>query len=307
MLVLNTVIAFIVLVLFEPVESIINGELEQWNRHGYLVKIFSREPNSNIVTSCSGSIISASLVLTAPNCIRNATTHERFGEVAVNVPTFRVPRTLRAEILNVTDAWALLKIVKLPVKDLCPPNPAPVRVSQLNVRVSLTKSSMETIDHSSLTERDCWITAFATTYHASTFLHQHDVRKIQLEKLKPSYDNMNTGAIVYKAAIVSNRTACWDDAGAALTCHTNAFGDVQVGIFHSLSLGIYESAGEVNDDETTTSARSMDQCSRAVSMNFALIANDIRLIRAIERNDLPAFVDVYDKCNFKYAENIGKN
>ncbi|VDM49481.1 unnamed protein product [Toxocara canis] len=253
-------------------------------------QVFSREANSNLVTSCSGSVISASLVLTSPQCLLNSTTDERFSEVAVSVPTFRRPRTLRAEVANITDSWALLKIPTLSAKDLCPPNPAPKRVAQLNVRLSLLRSSLINIDVSALSKRKCWLTAFTTTTNASAFVKQDDVRMIELDTLRPSEDSTSK-ALRYKSAVVGNRSACWDDAGAAVMCHLNEFGDVQVGIFQTLTVD----PREVADNETLHSIR---ECARGQSMNFAMIVNDQHLVSAIEKHDLPAFAEVYRRCRF---------
>lgn len=50
---------------------------------------------------------------------------------------------------------------------LCPPSPTPKRVVQLNVRLSLVRSSHIVIDVSAITKRRCWLTGFATTPNGS--------------------------------------------------------------------------------------------------------------------------------------------
>uniref|UniRef100_A0A0M3I0Z4 Peptidase S1 domain-containing protein n=1 Tax=Ascaris lumbricoides TaxID=6252 RepID=A0A0M3I0Z4_ASCLU len=260
----------------------------------YCLEVFSRERNSKMVTSCSGSVISASLVLTSPQCLFNSSTNRRFDEVAVSVPPFRKARTVRAEIVNSTDSWALLKIPALSAKELCPPSPTPKRVVQLNVRLSLVRSSHIVIDVSAITKRRCWLTGFATTPNAADFLNQYDVRMIALDALKHS-DDSTSDVLLYRADVIANKSACWDDAGAALICHLNEFGDVQVGIFHNLVTARSDTAKggmELMPDW-------MHECGRALGMNFALIVNDQRLISAIEKHDLPAFADIYRKCHFE--------
>uniref|UniRef100_A0A914RVG8 Peptidase S1 domain-containing protein n=1 Tax=Parascaris equorum TaxID=6256 RepID=A0A914RVG8_PAREQ len=172
--------------------------------------IFSRERNSKMVTSCSGSIISASLVLTSPQCLFNASTNRS------------------------TDSWALLKVPTLSAKELCPASPTPKRVVQLNVRLSLVRSSHIVIDISAITKRRCWLTGFATTpngsYHsiqqilvrqfiiytnlsanliaAADFLNQYDVRMIALDALKHS-DDSTSDMLLYRADVIANNSACW--------------------------------------------------------------------------------------------------
>ncbi|MFH4980931.1 hypothetical protein AB6A40_007640 [Gnathostoma spinigerum] len=108
--------SFLLLILFvsaKHILCIINGEFVEWNRHANLVKIFARERNSEIITSCSGSLISSSLILTAPKCLLNQTTNERLDEIIISYPTFRRPKTVPADIVDITDSWALLKITPL--------------------------------------------------------------------------------------------------------------------------------------------------------------------------------------------------
>uniref|UniRef100_A0A915BAL1 Peptidase S1 domain-containing protein n=1 Tax=Parascaris univalens TaxID=6257 RepID=A0A915BAL1_PARUN len=208
MLVVTISSALYLLTFFDSVYSVINGERVHWHQYGYLVKIFSRERNSKMVTSCSGSIISASLVLTSPQCLFNASTNRRFDEVAVSMPPFRKARTVRAEIVKSTDSWALLKVPTLSAKELCPASPTPKRVVQLNVRLSLVRSSHIVIDISAITKRRCWLTGFATTPNAADFLNQYDVRMIALDALKHS-DDSTSDMLLYRADVIANNSACW--------------------------------------------------------------------------------------------------
>uniref|UniRef100_A0A915B8K6 Peptidase S1 domain-containing protein n=1 Tax=Parascaris univalens TaxID=6257 RepID=A0A915B8K6_PARUN len=294
MLVVTISSALYLLTFFDSVYSVINGERVHWHQYGYLVKIFSRERNSKMVTSCSGSIISASLVLTSPQCLFNASTNRRFDEVAVSMPPFRKARTVRAEIVKSTDSWALLKVPTLSAKELCPASPTPKRVVQLNVRLSLVRSSHIVIDISAITKRRCWLTGFATTPNAADFLNQYDVRMIALDALKHS-DDSTSDMLLYRADVIANNSACWDDAGAALICHLNEFGDVQVGIFHNLVTAPIDTG----KGGMELMPHWIHECGRALGMNFALTVNDQGLISAIEKHDLPAFVDIYRKCHFE--------
>ncbi|EJW80078.1 hypothetical protein WUBG_09011, partial [Wuchereria bancrofti] len=143
--------------------AIIGGEEKNWNRFGFLVKIFSREESSNIVTSCTGTIISTQLILTSSYCLLNATTGGRLSEFVVTVQSLKRPRTLPAEVVEIGQTWGILKIPEMALSTLCPPIPAPKRVAQLNVRPSLIQSSIVNFDVLKLKKKKCWIVGFTTT------------------------------------------------------------------------------------------------------------------------------------------------
>ncbi|VDO60154.1 unnamed protein product [Onchocerca flexuosa] len=75
--------------------------------------VFSREESSNIVTSCTGTIISTQLILTSSHCLMNATTGGRLSEFVVTVQSLRRPKTLPAEVVEIGDTWGILKIPEM--------------------------------------------------------------------------------------------------------------------------------------------------------------------------------------------------
>ncbi|CAG9535142.1 unnamed protein product [Cercopithifilaria johnstoni] len=268
--------------------AIIGGEEKDWNRFGFLVKVFSRENSSNIVTSCTGTIISTKLILTSSYCLLNATTGRRLYEFVVTIQSLKRPKTLSAEVIEIGETWGILKISEIPLSTLCPPLPAPKRVAQLNVRPSLIQSSIVNIDILKLKNKKCWIVGFATTDNATEFIKQEQIHLIKIHSLNSVKDKPN----YLWSSIVANETACWDDAGAALFCSTRNWGHVLIGIFQHL----IAPKKPIDPQKENVKMDMMDSCSRAIEMRFSKTINQQKIFEAIQKFDLAAFVSVYQNC-----------
>lgn len=279
---------------FLPADAIVGGEPVQWNRYGFLSKVFSRESGSSVVTSCTGAIISGSLVLTSAQCLLNSTTDSRLTEFVVTVATIKKPRTLPAEIAEMGDTWGLLRIPDITSDSLCPPDPAPKRVAQLNLKLSLLQSSVVPVDPISL-KKKCWLVGFATSDNATDFIKQDDVRLLELDSVDPVKGRNN----YYASVIKGNETTCWDDAGAALFCTTKRQGPVLVGIFQHLITNGKSDKGK--DSIDLENLNLVDSCERAVEMRFSKTVDQNKIIEAIQKHDLSSFVHIYDNC---FKENM---
>ncbi|VDM95731.1 unnamed protein product [Thelazia callipaeda] len=269
-------------------QAIIGGEDKEWNRFGFLVKIFSREKLSNIVTSCTGTIISPRLVLTSSQCILNTTTGKRLSEFVINAPFMKGSRILGAEVVKIGETWAIMEIPELKLSMLCPPAPAPRGVAQLNVRPTLLQSSIVSIDPLKLKRKKCWVVGFATTDNATEFVDQNNIRLIALKSLDAVKNKPN----FLWSPIVANDTACWDDVGAALFCSTRAWGHMLVGIFqHLIAPSQLQKTTNGGEEINITSS-----CNGAVEMRFSKIADQFKLFEAIQNFDITSFVSVYQHC-----------
>uniref|UniRef100_A0A158Q842 Peptidase S1 domain-containing protein n=1 Tax=Elaeophora elaphi TaxID=1147741 RepID=A0A158Q842_9BILA len=284
----SIIVSSVILSLIPNTMAIIGGEEKDWNRFGFLVKIFSREESSNIVTSCTGTIISTQLILTSSYCLLNATTGRRLFEFIVTVQSLKRPKTLPAEVVEIGQTWGILKIPEMPISTLCPPIPAPKRVAQLNVRPSLLQSSVVNIDVLKLKKKKCWIVGFATTDNATEFIKQEKIHLINIQSINPVKDKSN----YFWSPIVANETACWDDAGAALFCSTQNWGHVLVGIFQHL-IAPKKPIDPKREDEKMNMT---DSCSRAIEMRFSKTTNQQKIFDVIQKFDVAAFISIYQNC-----------
>ncbi|KAL3989498.1 Trypsin family protein [Acanthocheilonema viteae] len=276
--------------------AIIGGEEKDWNRFAFLVKVFSREESSNIVTSCTGTIISTQLVLTSSHCLLNATTGGRLSEFVVTVQSLKRVKTLPAEVVEIGQTWGILKIPEIPVSTLCPPVPAPKRVAQLNVRPSLLQSSVIDIDILKLKKKKCWIVGFATTDNATEFIKQDQIHLINIQSINPVKDKPN----YFWSSIVANETACWDDAGAALFCSIRNWGHLLIGIFQHL----ITPKKPINPQKEDEKMDMKDSCSRAIEMRFSKMTNQQKMFEAIQKFDFAAFVSIYQNCFREIPHNL---
>lgn len=67
-----------------------------------------------------------------------------------------------AELVDVSNYWALLKIKSLNINELCPPDPAPKRVTHLPINPSLTNPSAIILRPELYKRSHCHIISFET-------------------------------------------------------------------------------------------------------------------------------------------------
>jgi secreted trypsin-like serine protease len=60
--------------LIVQVQSILDGGHANWRQYGFLVKVFARNKNADVMKSCLGTLISNNVVITSASCIMNEKT-----------------------------------------------------------------------------------------------------------------------------------------------------------------------------------------------------------------------------------------
>jgi len=285
----------LLLLIIRPTFAILNGDPMDWNRNGYLVKVLGRSEGRTI--SCSGTMISSALVLTSASCTTIKATDEPMDEYAVVLSKLGKEQQhyYSGTLLETSATWALLQIEPQNLTEICPPGPAPKRISRLNQKPSMLSASTLDIDPMALNKYSCHMIGFETTTNASDFLNQHKVLKLGLEKFRyPVGTEKFHRTSIFTSTAGAKFTACFDDTGAALFCHVAPHGEIQVGLFQSLS---------VMEDETLEKD-SLDMCTKATDMEFAIITADERLVQAIQKHHhFSEFVASYTACKFLKDQN----
>ncbi|PIO66462.1 hypothetical protein TELCIR_11824 [Teladorsagia circumcincta] len=150
------------LFVLQAVHCMKDAEETEWNRYGYLVKVLSQSPvNESQVIGCTGSLITPSLILTSSKCI--ATDDD--GETGNTMVIYSKGTTYRKRaVSSITqiDRIAVLEIIAIKDK-MCPPPPAPARLSKLSMNVTLTSIPWQPVDLEVLPEKKCRINGFKTT------------------------------------------------------------------------------------------------------------------------------------------------
>uniref|UniRef100_A0A915DZC1 Peptidase S1 domain-containing protein n=1 Tax=Ditylenchus dipsaci TaxID=166011 RepID=A0A915DZC1_9BILA len=267
-------------------EAVLNGDKVFWNGYGFMTKVLARGENRR-AQSCTGSLISPSLVLTAAECMINRTTRAKLTEFQVLVAKIKgSKKQYDARLVDMNENWALLQIQPLNTTELCPAEPIPPRMVKLNMKPSLLAAAQYSIDEAYITDNDkCYLVGFEHSSDPAAFIPNQNVQRISLEKLKKPEPDTGT---FYRSRIVQNRTACFDDTGAALICHVGIQGHVQVGLFQSLSIA--------EDNKLNKSSAAV--CSKAAQMEFSLLTSDERLSAAIQKAAFLEFIDAYTKCGY---------
>lgn len=74
-----------------------------------------------------------------------------------------------AKLIDVNNYWALLKIKPLDINELCPPNPAPKRVTHLPINPSLTNPTAINLKSDFYKRSQCHIVSFETAKNGNIF------------------------------------------------------------------------------------------------------------------------------------------
>ncbi|KAI1716328.1 trypsin domain-containing protein [Ditylenchus destructor] len=284
--------------------AVLDGDDVRWIRHRWIVKVMAKNPEGN-AHSCTGSMISQSLVLTAAECVVQRSTRARmeefvvilpkvgshkrhFGELSVGTTKIAQYKFSEGHLLELSQEWALLRIQPLDINDICPKEDRDLKgILRLNLKPSLLAPSLFEVTPATIKESDCYLYGFETTENAIGFLKQKILRRIDMEK--PVDHPENEGYL--RSRIIGNNTACFEDTGAALICRVHQHGFLHVGIFQSLSFP----QSDVNQNFNRTS---MNMCYAAHSMEFSINTADEQLVEAINRYALAEFVAVYAACEF---------
>ncbi|CAB3399777.1 unnamed protein product [Caenorhabditis bovis] len=256
-----------------------NAESVKWHRYPYIVKVLARELKSKNGTTCTGSLISESAVLTSAKCFPNPEM-EYEAMAIIAVPGSR--KVMRKAMLEfrIDEDIAVMRIDTIVSRRFCDKPPHPSRISRLNFKPSLTEGSFHLVDPKELAKLRCRIVGFETVDKVDDF---HKSNKAQVLELELQYE----GKSVMFSEIYSNTTgtACWDDIGAPLECALNEEDVwIQVGIVNSLY-------GRIEETKTQADAT----CSNVEAMEFIVFNNDA-LIRSIDIVDKIGVFSAAHKC-----------
>uniref|UniRef100_A0A915D925 Peptidase S1 domain-containing protein n=1 Tax=Ditylenchus dipsaci TaxID=166011 RepID=A0A915D925_9BILA len=267
------------------VKGLLNGNLVEWNQYRSLVKVLARSENLD-VQSCTGSLISPSLILTASECVIHRTARVRMSEfLVIMTQADKTIRKLSGKLVDLAEDWALLQISPQNISELCLPYPAPNGITRLNLKPSLLSPAFLDIPNSSIGKLNCHILGFVHTDKASDFVKQQKVFKMDLEHLT---ETVSDNQKIYRSRIFMNYTACFDDTGTALICNVMGYGPLQLGMFQSLNVA--------SDKEMDLNSSSV--CSQALDMQFSISVKDEWLVAAIQRHSFAELVAAYKLCQF---------
>lgn len=262
----------------------------------------ARDNTDSVVKSCTGSLISASLVLTSGQCVLEKSTKEKLHQFAVILakPSQQEFRsTAKLLELNVPGGWALLRIPPQNITELCPPSPAPKWVARLNFRPSLSGNPRLDTSHLDLgsdSGSGCNLIGFKTTEKAENFLTDRRVIRLFLDRMERSQlEDRDDDEAHYASNTYDDFIACYDDAGAPVMCSYQDQDVIQLGLFQLLIVpgGVIKSSSAEEGTEDP-----LAKCRRARQMHFSLFHEDDALAQAIERHALAEFVSVYQECGF---------
>ncbi|KAE9553694.1 hypothetical protein FO519_003087 [Halicephalobus sp. NKZ332] len=279
---------FFVLGFLSLTNAIEGGQEIEWDDAPYVVKIFARQAMNKAekappVKSCTGALISPSLVLTDVECIKNSTNRQDLEEIMITYHIYGSNRQVKvlAETVEETDNWVLLKISPIDMKNVCPSEiDREKMITRLNIKPSLTKDMKIQLSFNTVKNLRC-----------RDFINKRDLYKMEMMSFDQDPKNMNRLAYT----IDSNSTACIEDLGTALVCHYEGM-NLQVGFLRSLQAypSTLQAAMEIEDPQI----RSLAICAATAKMLFVQIYNDDKLIEAIEKYDLGGFVNAYSACGF---------
>ncbi|WKY15989.1 hypothetical protein Q1695_001009 [Nippostrongylus brasiliensis] len=220
---------FAFLAVLQSVSCMRNADETEWNRYGYLVKVLSQSPtNESQVIGCTGTLITPSLVLTSSKCI--AADEGEVGNAIVIFARGQSHRKRAVGTIKRDDNIAILEINR--IKDeMCPPPPAPVRISRLPVNVSLNSVPWNSIDLDTLPEKKCRINGFETK-NVTNFSTDHITMQTDVQLMREG------DAFIVEVA--ENTPICWDDIGLPLECMLDDVTWTQVGFLESVTRAVNE-------------------------------------------------------------------
>lgn len=116
--------------------------------------------------SCTGSLISPSLVLTDIECVKNHTNQADFEEIVVSYRQHNAKQQTRimGKLVETSEDWALIQIKPIDIKLLCPSEiDREKRIARLNIKPSLTKDMKVELSFNAIKNLKCWMNGFTTT------------------------------------------------------------------------------------------------------------------------------------------------
>ncbi|CAI2357461.1 unnamed protein product [Caenorhabditis sp. 36 PRJEB53466] len=253
----------------------------KWNRHPYLVKVLTKDVKSGVISTCSGTLLSRSIVLTSANCFPA----DRKNLVAQAIIIQKSSKDIMNKAMlavNVEKDLAIMQIDPVTDEHFCDKDPYPSRVSRLNFKPSLTEATYQSVTPKEIQDLRCRVVGFTTTDDADDFASSHDLQILELE-MRADEDNLMF------SEVNSNSTGrvCWDDMGAPLECTVNEENKwVQVGVVRALY-----GRGEDKDSNSTMEVT----CADVQTMQFAVFGDDT-FAHTIEVVDKASVFEAQDKC-----------
>ncbi|KAK5972960.1 hypothetical protein GCK32_012122 [Trichostrongylus colubriformis] len=242
-----------------------DAEETEWNRYGYLVKILSQSPlNDSRVIGCTGTLIAPSLILTSSKCIATDDDGET-GNTIVIYSKGTTHRKRAVSSITQIDRIAVLEIIAIR-DEMCPPPPAPPKLSKLAMNVTLTSVPWQPVDLEMLPEKKCRINGFKTT-EVSDFATEHETMQSEVQVVR------DDGGIVVE--VQEGTPVCWDDIGLPLECMLDDETWTQVGFLESVSRAMEDEQEEVEEEEEERAETTRSHmCDNISNMRFLMFDSD---------------------------------
>ncbi|CAL2050540.1 unnamed protein product [Caenorhabditis brenneri] len=253
----------------------------KWERHPYLVKVLTKDVKLGNISTCTGTLLSPSVVLTNAKCFQGD--QKNIAAQAIIRKKDTVDKLNKAMLaFRIDDDLAIMKIDPVVEDQFCEKQPHPPRVSRLNFKPSLTEATYQNVDPKELKDSRCRVVGFTTNENVEDFATSRGVQVLELDVF-PDKDNLMFSEVNAN----STGRVCWDDIGAPLECVINEENKwVQVGLVN----GLY--GREMEKDTNSTMALS---CSDVQTMQFVVFGDDT-FVNAIENVDKSSVFEAQDKC-----------
>uniref|UniRef100_A0A8R1IYD2 Peptidase S1 domain-containing protein n=1 Tax=Caenorhabditis japonica TaxID=281687 RepID=A0A8R1IYD2_CAEJA len=260
----------------------------KWNRHQYLVKVLTKDIKIGNISTCTGTLLSPSIVVTSAKCF----TENRQNTAAQAIILAKGTKdTIHKAMLavKIEGDLAVMKIDPVKDDDFCDKEPYPARVSRLNFKPSLTDVVYQSVEPKDIQDSRCRVVGFTTNDNVEKFASSHDVQVLELE-VRADTDNLMFSEVNGN----STGRACWDDIGAPLECIISEDNKwVQVGLVH----GIYGRGQEEQETEmgSNSTVPLKATCADVQTMQF-VVFSDNTFAHAIEVAGKTSVFDAQDKC-----------
>ncbi|EFO82867.1 hypothetical protein CRE_00062 [Caenorhabditis remanei] len=254
----------------------------RWTRHQYLVKVLTKDTKTGTISTCTGTLLSPSVVLTSARCFPKDQKNVAGQAVVVKRDSLDLMNKAMLAV-RIDGDMALMKIDAIKDEQFCDKDPHPPRVARLNFKPSLTEATYLTVQPKELQDMRCRVLGFKTKDDVEEFATSKELQILELD-VRADQDNLMFSEV---NANTTGRV-CWDDIGAPLECVLNDE-DIkwtQVGFVH----GLY--GRETDQDTNSTISFS---CSDVQTMQF-VVFNDNTFAHAIESVDKSSVFEAQDKC-----------
>ncbi|CAJ0583557.1 unnamed protein product, partial [Mesorhabditis spiculigera] len=250
-------------------EGVLNGDAVEWGRHAYIVKVLARQRGPDAPRrACTGLIITPSVIVTAPHCVRLG--GERLPDIIVVLTRNGTIENRRGHLADISGGKAIIRIAALPIQELCPKGSAPNHLALLPIRPSLLRGAAFQNPKDYLAQ--CRVVGFSSNGRFD-FVSNHEMLTYDAE------DRATTDGKVIVLPANENRTACHGDAGMPLECKSPINDSwYQMGI-----LDVFEAPS------------STSKCQEAIALRFSPLWDPSTLM-LIQMHDFVGFVQAHSIC-----------